>query len=160
MPSKNKIHTRKSIVDQCAVWRKGGKKVVFTNGCFDIVHLGHVDYLERAAALGDELVVALNTDQSVAKLKGPSRPINDEVARLRLMAAMEFVSAVVLFDEATPQELIEALQPDVLVKGDDYIIDDIVGAEFVLSKGGTVQPLSFVEGYSTSKIIDKIKKTI
>ncbi|MDX1627884.1 MAG: D-glycero-beta-D-manno-heptose 1-phosphate adenylyltransferase [Fulvivirga sp.] len=139
-------------------WKSRGEKVVFTNGCFDILHLGHVDYLEKAAALGDKLIIGLNTDLSVAKIKGPERPINDETSRARILAALEFVDAVVFFEEDTPLKLIEALKPDILVKGSDYLTENIVGAKIVVENGGEVKTIDLVEGHSTSSIIEKIKK--
>ncbi len=138
-------------------WQQQGDEVVFTNGCFDIVHLGHIDYLEKARAKGNRLVVALNTDLSVAKLKGPTRPVVGEYARARMMAAFAFVDLVLLFAEDTPKETIEYLQPNVLVKGNDYSINTIVGADFVLQHGGRVETIALVEGYSTSGLIQKIK---
>lgn len=151
-----KIRTHAEAVAQVAAWHEAGLRVVFTNGCFDIVHLGHIDYLEKARALGDKLVLGLNTDASVSRLKGPLRPVVNEAARARLMAALQFVDLVTLFDEPTPLELIEAVRPDVLVKGDDYSIATIVGADFVLSQGGSVETIALVPGYSTSSLIQKI----
>ena len=142
---------------QVADWQSLDQKVVFTNGCFDIVHLGHIDYLEKAKALGQKLVLGLNTDASVSRIKGPSRPVVNEYARARMMAALAFIDLVVLFDEATPKELIENLKPNILVKGNDYSIQQIVGADFVLANGGSVQTIDLVEGYSTTKLIEKIK---
>jgi rfaE bifunctional protein nucleotidyltransferase chain/domain len=139
-------------------WKNEGKEVVFTNGCFDIVHLGHVDYLEKASQLGQKMIVALNTDQSVSQLKGPERPINNEYARARIIASLGFVDAVILFGEETPLSVIEALVPDILVKGNDYSIDKIVGADFVLEHGGRVETIPLVAGYSTTNIISKLKK--
>lgn len=141
------------------VWKYMGLKTVFTNGCFDIIHLGHIDYLARAASLGGKLVIGLNTDASVSKLKGPNRPVQDEKSRALILAALQFVDAVILFDEETPKELISFLIPDILVKGSDYSIDQIVGADVVLNNGGRVETMDFVPGYSTSKIIEKIKTT-
>jgi D-glycero-beta-D-manno-heptose 1-phosphate adenylyltransferase len=155
--TENKIHTRQSITEQVESWQSEGKKIVFTNGCFDIIHLGHIDYLEKARNLGDKLVLGLNTDASVRRLKGETRPVVNEYARLRMMAAFEFVDTVVLFDEPTPLELIETVKPDILVKGDDYSVETIVGADFVLSKGGEVKTIALVKGYSTSLLIEKIK---
>ena len=132
------------------------KKVVFTNGCFDLVHQGHIDYLSKARDLGDMLVVGLNTDASVRRLKGPRRPINDEHSRALLLASMVFVDYVVLFDEDTPYELIRAVQPDVLVKGSDYKPEDIVGYDIVTAKGGKVETLDFLPGFSTTAIECKI----
>ena len=139
-------------------WHSGGEKVVFTNGCFDILHVGHVDYLEKARGLGDRLVVGLNTDRSVRALKGKERPINDEKSRARLLAALTFVDAVVFFSEDTPYELISELLPDILVKGSDYLAENIVGADIVIHNGGRVETVDLVEGFSTSNIISKIKK--
>jgi len=132
------------------------RKVVFTNGCFDLVHQGHIDYLSKARDLGDMLVVGLNTDASVRRLKGPRRPINDEYSRALLLASMVFVDYVVLFDEDTPYELIKAVQPDVLVKGSDYKPEDIVGYDIVTAKGGKVETLDFLPGFSTTAIECKI----
>lgn len=139
-------------------WRKRERKVVFTNGCFDILHLGHVDYLSKAADLGHELVVGLNTDQSVRRLKGTGRPVNDQDARARLLASLFFVSAVVLFDEDTPYELIKKVQPHVLVKGSDYKAEDIVGYDVVTAMKGEVVTIDFLEGFSTSAIIEKLRQ--
>lgn len=139
-------------------WQENGEKVVFSNGCFDIVHLGHIDYLEKARALGDRLVIGVNTDASVSRLKGPLRPVVNEYARSRLLAALEFVDTVILFDEPTPKELIEALKPDILVKGSDYSENEVVGADFVKSNGGEVKLINLVDGYSTTSLIEKIKK--
>ncbi len=137
-------------------WRFKGEKIVFTNGCFDIMHLGHIDYLAKAADLGNMLVVGLNTDNSVARLKGTSRPIQDQKSRAMVLAALAFVDAVVLFDEDTPYELIQHIQPDVLVKGADYKPENIVGYDIVKAKNGTVETLDFIDGYSTSAIENKI----
>ena len=134
------------------------RKVVFTNGCFDLVHQGHIDYLSKARDLGDVLVVGLNTDASVRRLKGPRRPINDEYSRALLLASMLFVDYVVLFGEDTPYELIKTLQPDILVKGSDYRPEDIVGYDIVMAKGGRVETLDFLPGFSTTAIEDKILK--
>ena len=155
MWTKDKILTREQLPATLAGWRAQGRKVVFTNGCFDLLHLGHVDYLEQARHLGAALVVGLNTDESVGRLK-PGRPIQDEMARARILASLAFVDAVVLFGEPTPLVLIELVQPDVLVKGDDYAIDGIVGHELVLNRGGQVLTVPLVPGYSTSRIIAKV----
>ncbi len=153
----DKILTKDEGKNQIVHWKNEGKKIVFTNGCFDIVHLGHIDYLEKARNLGDKLVLGLNTDASVKRLKGANRPIINEYARARMMAALAFVDAVILFDESTPKELIETICPDILVKGDDYSIENIVGADFVIKNGGEVKTISLVDGYSTSNIIKLIK---
>lgn len=135
-----------------------GKQVVFTNGCFDLLHPGHVRYLEEARALGDALVVGVNTDASAARLhKGPGRPLTPETDRARVLAALACVDRVVLFDQDTPLELITLLQPDILVKGGDYQIAAIVGREVVLARGGRVLALPFVPGYSTTALIDRIR---
>ena len=139
-------------------WKKSGYKVVFTNGCFDILHLGHLDYLEKSRNLGDRLVIGLNTDSSVRRLKGPNRPIIAELSRARMLAALAFVDLVIAFNEETPLELIKKVKPDILIKGKDYSIENIVGAEFVLGNGGEVKTIEILEGYSTTEIINKIKK--
>ncbi len=160
-----KYHTSLKILSQLELlaqrkkWKERGDKVVFTNGCFDILHLGHIDYLEKAHNLGDRLVVGLNSDSSVKRLKGENRPVNNEYARTRILAALQFVDAVVIFGEDTPLELIKLLQPDILAKGSDYKVTEIVGAEIVLANGGLVETIDLVEGYSTSKTIVKLRKT-
>ncbi|MFY7827907.1 MAG: D-glycero-beta-D-manno-heptose 1-phosphate adenylyltransferase [Flectobacillus sp.] len=156
--TQDKICTLANAIERVEQWQSEGKKIVFTNGCFDIVHLGHIDYLEKARNLGDKLVLGLNTDASVNKLKGPTRPVVNEYARSRMMAAFEFVDTVILFDEPTPLQVIEQVKPDILVKGDDYTVETIVGADFVLAKGGEVKTISLVEGYSTTSLIQKIKQ--
>ena len=140
------------------VWRAAKARVVFTNGVFDLVHRGHVEYLEEARALGDRLVVGLNTDASVRRLKGPSRPIVDERDRAAVVSALSCVDLVVPFDDDTPQRLIEAVRPDVLVKGGDYAVGDIVGREFVESVGGRVVTVPLREGLSTSEIVRRIRE--
>lgn len=157
--TESKILTREQAIQQADQWRAAGQQIVFTNGCFDIVHLGHIDYLEKARNLGQRLMLGLNTDESVSCIKGPLRPVVNEYARARLMAALEFVDAVTLFGEPTPLELIEAIRPDILVKGDDYTVATIVGAEFVLNRGGRVETISLVPGYSTTKLIERIKQS-
>ena len=158
MWTKDKILTREQLPAVVAGWRAAGRRVVFTNGCFDLLHLGHVDYLEQARHLGDALVVGLNTDNSVRCLK-PGRPIQDEEARARILAALAFVDAVVLFGEPTPLALIELVQPDVLVKGDDYAPESIVGYDVVMGRGGQVCTVPLVPGYSTSRIVARILAT-
>lgn len=138
-------------------WKNLGEKVVFSNGCFDILHLGHIDYLEKARNLGSKLIIGLNDDNSVKRLKGSERPINDENARARMLSALSFVDAVVLFSEDTPKELITYLIPDILVKGSDYNLSNIVGADTVLANGGEVKTIDLVEGYSTTNLIQKLK---
>lgn len=133
------------------------QKIVFTNGCFDVLHFGHVHYLMEAKALGDILVVGLNSDDSVRRLKGPSRPINGEKERAFVLAALSCIDYVVVFEEDTPKKLIETVRPDVLVKGGDYALDQIVGADYVTRNGGTVTTLPFVEGFSSTRIIEQLK---
>ncbi len=137
---------------------RAGRKVVFTNGCFDILHVGHVRYLKEARAQGDILVVALNTDASVRALKGDGRPLNNEAARAEVLAALDCIDFVTSFSEDIPENVIRAVKPDVLVKGGDYSVDTIIGAKFVMSYGGVVKPLQFVDGYSTTSLIEKIHK--
>jgi D-glycero-beta-D-manno-heptose 1-phosphate adenylyltransferase len=158
--------TSHKVVDQqdAARWVKTlqaeGRKVVFTNGCFDLLHLGHVRYLEEARSLGDALIVGVNTDASVTRLnKGPGRPLNPEADRARVLAALACVDRVVLFAEDTPLNLITRLAPDILVKGGDYRLHEIVGREVVLARGGRVVALPFVPGYSTSLLIDRIRSS-
>ena len=141
-----------------SIWQFQGKKIVFTNGCFDIIHLGHIDYLSKAKDLGDLLVIGLNTDASVGRLKGENRPIQDEVSRAMVLASLGFVDAVVFFGEDTPYNLIKTTQPDILVKGADYKPEDIVGYDIVTKKGGEVVTISFLPGYSTSAIESKIRQ--
>lgn len=157
--TESKILTREQAITQANQWRAEGQQIVFTNGCFDIIHLGHIDYLEKARNLGDRLILGLNTDASVSCIKGPLRPVVNEYARSRLMAALAFVDAVTLFGEPTPIELIEALRPNVLVKGNDYTVSNIVGADFVLAQGGRVETVALVPGYSTSTLIERIKQS-
>ncbi len=153
-----KIISPTVLPSQLAFWRFHEKKIVFTNGCFDILHAGHIDYLSKAADLGHILVVGLNTDHSVHRLKGPQRPINNQQARANILASLFFVSAVVLFDEDTPYELIKIIQPDILIKGSDYKAENIVGYDIVTAKGGKVITLDFLTGYSTTSIIEKLKQ--
>ena len=156
MPTADKILTWAQLPPVLAAWRAAGQRLVFTNGCFDLLHLGHVDYLEKARALGDRLVVGLNTDLSVSCLK-PGRPLQDETCRGRVLAALAFVDAVVLFGEPTPLALIELVRPDILVKGNDYAVGQIVGHEAVLARGGQVLTVPLVSGYSTSAIVARIR---
>lgn len=137
--------------------KKEGKKIVFTNGCFDIIHAGHVDYLEKAKSLGDFLIVGLNSDESVRRLKGKDRPVNPQDQRKKVLSALKPVDMVIIFDEDTPERLIKEIKPDVLVKGGDWKIENIVGADFVKSYGGQVLTIDFVYDTSTSKIISKIR---
>ncbi len=156
MSSKDKILDQEQLQYKLDEWKEQGQKIVFTNGCFDLLHLGHVDYLEKARQLGDKLVLGLNTDASISRIKGPSRPLQDEMSRARVMASLLFVDAVVFFDNDTPLDLIKTVQPDVLVKGDDYSVENIVGQDVVLAKGGAVKTVPLVKGYSTTNIVKKI----
>ncbi|HET7899011.1 MAG TPA: D-glycero-beta-D-manno-heptose 1-phosphate adenylyltransferase [Flavisolibacter sp.] len=144
---------------QVRQWRQQGQTVVFTNGCFDILHAGHIASLAEAAEQGDRLIVALNSDASVKALKGEHRPVNDEAARATVMAALKMVDAVTVFSEPTPRELIVALMPDVLVKGGDYKVEEIAGAKEVLENGGRVVINPIVAGFSTTSIIEKARQT-
>ncbi|MBE6085630.1 MAG: D-glycero-beta-D-manno-heptose 1-phosphate adenylyltransferase [Selenomonas ruminantium] len=148
---------RQDIAKFCEILRKGGQKVVFTNGCFDILHAGHVTYLEAAKAQGDVLVLGLNTDASVRRLKGPERPINSELDRAKVVGALKSVDYVVLFGEQTAEAVIAEVKPDIYVKGGDYTLDTLPEAKIVQSYGGKVAFIDMVEGRSTTNIINKIK---
>lgn len=154
-----KIYNRKNLENQLAIWRFQSKKIVFTNGCFDLLHLGHIDYLSKAKDLGDILIIGVNTDNSVRRLKGAARPITDENSRSVIIASLQLVNAVVLFDEDTPYDLIKQVQPDVLVKGSDYKPEDIVGYDIVKTKGGEIVTIDYLDGYSTSSVIEKVKSS-
>jgi len=156
--TEHKVKEREEARMLVSSWKDQGLEVVFTNGCFDILHLGHIDYLEKSREKGDRLMVAVNTDKSVKQLKGENRPVNDEVARARIIAALEFVDLVVLFGEETPMELIKQILPDILVKGNDYEVSNIIGADVVIEHGGRVETIELVDGYSTTGIIEKLKK--
>jgi rfaE bifunctional protein nucleotidyltransferase chain/domain len=143
-------------VAQIKRWKEASQKIVFTNGCFDLLHVGHVMYLQQAKSLGDKLIVAVNSDASVSKLKGPHRPIKDEYNRMSIMAALQSVDMVLVFDENTPYDLIKMIVPDILAKGGDWSPDQIVGSDIVLSHGGEVKSLQFLEGYSTTALEKKI----
>lgn len=151
------IIDRDKIADFCQVLRDGGQKVVFTNGCFDILHAGHVRYLNKARSFGDCLVLGLNTDSSVRRIKGPSRPINNELDRAEVVGALKTVDYVVLFDEPTAEDLIRQVHPDVYVKGGDYTIETLPEGQIVLGYGGSVELVNLVEGRSTTNVIAKIK---
>jgi D-glycero-beta-D-manno-heptose 1-phosphate adenylyltransferase len=148
------LPTLNSLVKQ---WQAEGKKVVFTNGVFDLLHLGHITYMAKASELGDKLIIGLNSDSSVKRIKGPDRPVNDQNNRAALLAALFFVDAITIFDEDTPYNLITTLLPNILVKGADYSIENIVGAKEVMANGGEVKTISFVDGYSSTSIINKIR---
>ena len=147
-----------NIEEYCKHIHAEGNRIVFTNGCFDIIHVGHTTYLAQAKALGDVLIIGVNTDDSVKRLKGPTRPVNNQNDRAEVLLALKSVDITVFFDEDTPKRLIELVKPDILVKGGDYTIPKIVGADFVLENGGEVKVIPFVEGKSTSKIIEKINR--
>jgi D-glycero-beta-D-manno-heptose 1-phosphate adenylyltransferase len=154
---KSKIVSREDALQKINAQKLRDKKIVFTNGCFDIIHPGHVDYLSQARDLGDFLILGLNTDNSVRRLqKAPNRPINNEQARASVLAALASVDLIVLFDDETPYELIKFLQPNILVKGDDYEVQKIVGYDVVTANGGKVITIPFLEGFSTTNLIKKI----
>lgn len=147
-----------SIAKDLASLKSQNKKIVFTNGCFDLLHVGHVRYLQEAKKLGDVLVIGVNSDASVKRLKGPTRPVQIEADRAEILAALGAVDFTVIFTEDTPLKLIEAVKPDILVKGGDWKIDQIVGSDFVIANGGKVMSLQFVDGKSTTKLIEKAQK--
>ena len=152
-----KLCSLRRLSQRLSMLRRGKKKLVFTNGCFDILHKGHVTYLSQARALGDALVVGLNADASVRRLKGPERPVNEERDRAEVLGALACVDLVVIFREDTPDRLIHAVRPDVLVKGGDWKKKDIVGGPFVESYGGKVRVIPFVKGFSTTGLLEKIR---
>lgn len=153
-----KVLDKQSLVSKLVNWKQSEKIIVFTNGVFDLLHLGHIDYLGKAKDNGDILIVGVNSDISAKLLgKGTNRPITDEKSRSMIIAALEFVDAVMLFDEDTPLELIQIIQPDVLVKGSDYKPEDIVGYDVVIAKGGVIKTIEFLPGYSTTAIEKKIR---
>lgn len=153
-----KILTQQTLGVSLTSWKQGNKKIVFTNGVFDLIHLGHIDYLGKAKDNGDILIVGVNSDTSAKRLgKGSNRPITNEKSRSTIIAALQFVDAVILFDEDTPLELIKIIQPDVLVKGSDYKPEDIVGYDIVMAKGGSIKTIDFLVGYSTTAIEQRIK---
>ncbi len=154
---KTKIYSTQALKTKLNFWRFKDKKIVFTNGCFDLLHLGHIDYLSKASDFGDVLIIGLNTDKSVSKLKGSGRPITNEKSRSAILASLFFVDAIVLFDEETPLKLIEMIQPDVLIKGSDYKTEEIIGYNIVKAKGGQIITIDFLPGYSTTSIENKIK---
>jgi rfaE bifunctional protein nucleotidyltransferase chain/domain len=154
----DKIYSREALWRESNIWRAAGKKIVFTNGCFDILHHGHFVLLAEAASLGNILIVAINTDSSVCGLKGPDRPLTNEKDRAFQVASLLCTDAVCLFEEDTPDALIKLIKPDVLVKGGDYTVAQVVGAKFVQGYGGRVEIIPFVSGYSTTSIISRIKE--
>lgn len=157
MKSAQKIVSATTLLRRLRRERQAGKTIAFTNGCFDILHIGHVAYLETAKKKNRVLVVGLNSDSSVRKIKGPTRPVNSEMSRARVLAALACVDYVVLFSDETPYELIKAVKPDVLIKGGDWAPDTVVGADIVKAHGGKVEIISYIPDFSTTGIIDKIK---
>lgn len=156
----SKITDLETLRASISVWKSDGKKVVFTNGVFDLLHTGHITYMAKAAELGDKLIIGLNSDSSVKRIKGNDRPVNDQNSRAALLASLFFVDAVIVFDEDTPIDLITVLLPDILVKGADYSVENIVGATEIIANGGEVKTINFVEGYSSTSIIQKIRDQI
>ncbi len=153
-----KVQSWVQLAETVGHWREHGDRIVFTNGCFDLMHYGHIHYLAQAKDLGHRLVIGVNSDASVSRLKGPNRPIKNEQTRSLLLAALACVDAVVIFGEDTPLELIQLVVPDVLVKGGDWKPEQIVGSDVVLASGGEVHSLAFIEGFSTTNIEEKIRK--
>jgi rfaE bifunctional protein nucleotidyltransferase chain/domain len=158
LADKNKLCDLLSLARKIAIYKESGQQVVFTNGCFDILHEGHVTYLEAARKQGDRLIVGLNSDASIQAIKGPRRPVNNESSRARILAALGCVDHIVIFSDDTPLELITTLLPDVLVKGSDWPIDQIVGAREVMAAGGEVKTIEFVGNFSTTGLIEKIRQ--
>ena len=155
----NKIYTFNKLKTKLALWKKKGEKIVFTNGCFDILHKGHIECLAKASEQGTKLIVALNSDNSIKKNKGEDRPILDQTTRSTLLASLTFIDAVILFDEETPIELISDFLPNVLVKGNDYKIEDVIGNEIVRKNGGKIVLIPLVKGVSSTKIINDLKQS-
>jgi len=155
---RNKIKTQKQIEIIAKKLKSQGKRIVFTNGCFDILHRGHIEYLEKAKAAGDVLIVGLNTDNSVKRLKGPARPVNKQVDRAIVLSGLSAVDYIVLFSEDTPLDLIKAVKPNVLVKGGDWKPKDIVGNDIVQASGGKVISIPFVKGYSTTGLLKRAQR--
>ena len=156
---KSKIHSLSDLKRLSDKWKESGEKIVFTNGCFDLLHRGHVEILANMADLGDKLIIGLNSDSSIKHLKGEDRPIIDETSRAILLASLQFVDAIVFFTEETPHKLIKSLVPDVLAKGGDYKVKEITGHEVVLENGGEVILVSFIDGFSSTNIVKKIKQS-
>ncbi|MFL2574493.1 MAG: D-glycero-beta-D-manno-heptose 1-phosphate adenylyltransferase [Flavobacteriales bacterium] len=154
---KAKIFNIKDLSQIIKKWRLNGDKIIFTNGCFDLIHLGHLEILARSADLGDKLIVGINSDMSIKKIKGNSRPIIEEESRVKQLAAIEFIDAVILFNEDTPYNLIKVIKPDVLTKGGDYKKNDIVGNELINKEQGDVVIIPLTQGFSTTSILEKIK---
>ena len=153
----DKIFGLEFLMKNIDQWKNENKKIVFTNGCFDLIHLGHIELLARSSDLGDVLIIGVNSDSSIQKLKGENRPIIEEDSRVKQLAALEFVDAVILFHEDTPQKLIEKIKPNVITKGGDYKAENVVGNEVVTQKNGQVVIIPLTQGYSTTSILKKIK---
>ena len=154
---KNKILNKNNLLEKLQTWRGANKKIVFSNGCFDLIHLGHIEVLARSADLGDILIIGVNTDSSIKKLKGNNRPIIEENSRAQQLASLEFVDAVVLFNEQTPLELIKVIKPNIITKGGDYNFEQVVGNEIAVKNEGKVIIIPLTQGYSTTSILNKIK---
>ena len=154
---KNKIFNKNNLLEKLEIWRKGNKKIVFTNGCFDLIHLGHIEVLARSADLGDILIIGVNTDLSIKELKGNNRPIIEQNSRAQQLASLEFVDAVILFNEQTPLELIKVIKPNIITKGGDYTSEQVIGNEIAVKNEGEVIIIPLTQGYSTTFILDKIK---
>ena len=157
---KKKILNPDQLQNALVTWRLMSQKIVFTNGCFDILHPGHVISLAGAASFGNRLIVGVNSDASTRRLKGPNRPIQNEEGRALLLASMHFIDAVIIFDEDTPEKLIQFVSPDVLVKGGDYRVEDIAGADWVISHGGKVELINYLDNSSSTNIIKKIRESL
>ena len=153
----SKIYTLDQLIDEVINWKDQNKKIVYTNGCFDLIHLGHVEVLARSSDLGDKLIVAINSDESIAKIKGTNRPIIEEESRVKQIAALDFVDAVILFQQDTPIKIISSITPNVITKGGDYKTSDVVGHEIIQGNNGEVVIIPLTQGYSTTSILDKIK---
>ena len=153
----SKILDKERLLVKLTDWKEENKKIVFTNGCFDLIHLGHIEVIARSADLGDILIIGVNTDNSIKRLKGPNRPIVEEISRAKQLAALEFVDAVVFFDQDTPIDLIKVINPNVITKGGDYNTDQVIGNDVVTQNDGEVVIIPLTQGYSTTSILEKIK---
>tara|TARA_B100002052_G_C15635860_1_gene486106 strand:- start:169 stop:663 length:495 start_codon:yes stop_codon:yes gene_type:complete len=153
----SKILDKEKLLVKLTDWKKENKKIVFTNGCFDLIHLGHIEVIARSADLGDILIIGVNTDSSIKRLKGKNRPIVEEISRSKQLAALEFVDAVVFFDQDTPINLIKMINPNVITKGGDYNTDQVIGKDIVTQNNGEIVIIPLTQGYSTTSILEKIK---
>ena len=153
----SKILDKERLLVKLTDWKEENKKIVFTNGCFDLIHLGHIELIARSADLGDILIIGVNTDNSIKRLKGPNRPIVEEISRAKQLAALEFVDAVVFFDQDTPIDLIKIINPNLITKGGDYNSDQVIGNDIVAKNNGEVVIIPLTQGYSTTSILEKIK---